>query len=257
VEGPVLARAIRTTADAVLSIALAPVCAACVRPLDRPTLGPVCPACWASVRAVAEPRCRTCGDPLPSWRTVSLDAERCARCRRTAPAIARGCAAGEYEGALREILHAFKYDGRRTLAPRLGALMRDAGGELLRDAHCAVPVPLHVWRRVRRGFNQAGDLAAALGLPVVHALSRSRATRPQSGLSAARRRQNVGHAFRLSPWLTQAARARWLADRVVILVDDVRTTGATLDACARVLKGAGAAEVRAITAARAAPPRAR
>jgi ComF family protein len=115
-----------------------------------------------------------------------------------------------------------------------------------------VPVPLHPWRRLRRGFNQAADLAAQLDVPVVHALRRVRWTAPQAGLTAAARRRNVRTAFALAaPWLRPAAP---LEQRVVLLVDDVRTTGATLDACARVLRAAGAREVRALTAARAAMP---
>jgi ComF family protein len=180
--------------------------------------------------------------------------ERCPRCRRIRVALDGGRAAGEYHGALREIIHAFKYDGRRTLARRLGRMMRDAGADFLGEAHCAVPVPLHPWRRLRRGFNQAADLAAVVGIPVVHALWRARATRSQTGLSAAARRRNVHAAFRLSPLLPRRSLDQTVTGRVVILVDDVRTTGATLDACARVLKEAGAQEVRALTAARAAPP---
>ena len=114
-----------------------------------------------------------------------------------------------------------------------------------------VPVPLHPWRRLYRGFNQAADLAAALPLPVVHALWRRRMTAPQTGLSAGGRRRNVRGAFRLSPLLRRRVMQTMIANRIVVLVDDVRTTGATLDACAHVLKDAGAKEVRALTVARA------
>jgi predicted amidophosphoribosyltransferase len=91
---------------------------------------------------------------------------------------------------------------------------------------------------------------------VVHALWRSRATLPQTGLKASARRRNVRNAFRVSPLLRRGVLESWVAGRTVILVDDVWTTGATLDECARVLKEAGAKEVRALTVARAAPPRA-
>jgi ComF family protein len=121
--------------------------------------------------------------------------------------------------------------------------MREAGAALLEDADCVVPVPLHPWRRLRRGFNQAADLARALDRPVVHALWRSRWTPPQMALPARSRRANVHNAFMLSPWTSP------IDDRIVVLIDDVRTTGATLDACAKVLKAAGAREVRALTVA--------
>ena len=162
--------------------------------------------------------------------------------------ITIGAAGGHYEGALRDIIHAFKYEGRRSLARPLGRLMREAGAALLKDADCVVPVPLHPWRRMRRGFNQAVDLARTLDRPVVHALWRLHSTPPQMGLPARARRTNVRGAFILSPW------APPLDNRVVVLIDDVKTTGATLNACANVLRGAGVREVRALTVAAADSP---
>jgi ComF family protein len=144
---------------------------------------------------------------------------------------------------LRDIIHAYKYEGRRSLAPPLGRLMREAGGALLDGADYVIPVPLHPWRRLRRGFNQAADLARELDRPVVHALWRVHATLPQMGLPARARRTNVRGAFILSPW------APSIKDRAIVLVDDVRTTGATLNACATLLRNAGAREVRALTVA--------
>ena len=199
------------------------------------------------------PLCRTCGDPLPSWRVVSAALEQRPRCRRQPGVVDASRAAGEYEGALREIIHAFKYGGRRSLARPLAALMQAEGADVLRGADCVVPVPLHPWRRLRRGFNQAVELARQLDAPVVNLLWRHRATAPQTGLAAAARRRNVRNTFTLSPWIAHARRVALLHDRVVVLVDDVRTTAATLNECARVLKHAGAREVRALTVARARP----
>lgn len=248
------ARISRYGIDALLAVTLAPRCAACASVLDAPLDGPVCASCWSRVRLLTAPFCRTCGDPLPSWRVISVALEQCPRCRRHPPLVTAARSAGEYEGTLRAIVHAFKYDGRRLLARPLGALMRTAGADLLRQADCVVPVPLHAWRRVRRGFNQADNLARQLGVPVVRALWRTRATTPQTGLQAAARRRNMQGAFTLWPFLSRRLRDRWLVDRVVVLIDDVRTTGATLNACAAVLTNAGAREVRALTVARAAPP---
>src|SRR5262249_57906386 len=134
------------------------------------------------------------------------------------------------------------------LARPLAALMRARGGDVLADASCAVPVPLHPSRRRERGFNQAADLARHLGVPVVAALRRVRHTSAQAGLPAARRHRNVRDAF--SPTQTAAS----LRDAIVVLVDDVSTTGATLEACARPLREAGVREVRALTAARVVGP---
>jgi ComF family protein len=244
-------RALRVTADALLSITLDPACVACDSPLPSPLDGPVCDDCWTSIRSPTCPLCRVCGVALPTWRTVSIERGCCARCRRIHPAIGVSFAAADYDGSLRRIIHAFKYGGHRSLARRLGDRMRTSGQALLADADATVPVPLHPWRRFRRGFNQAGDLAARLEVPVVHALWRVHATAPQAGLSATARRSNVRDAFRPSPLLSRGALDRHVRGRVVVLVDDVKTTGATLEACAEVLRRAGAREVRALTLARA------
>jgi ComF family protein len=240
----------RAAIDAVLSVILAPSCAACDELLDHPTYGAVCPRCWQSILPLTPPLCDSCGDPLPTWRSISVPLARCARCRRMTRAVDRTRAIGPYDGALRAIVHALKYEGRRSLARPLGALMRRRGVDVLDGAACVVPVPLHPSRRRERGFNQAGDLARQLALPVVAALARTRATSAQTGLPAAQRHRNVRDAFAV----TRAGSA--LAGAAVVLVDDVSTTGATLEACARVLKQAGVKEVRALTAARVvSPPR--
>jgi ComF family protein len=173
---------------------------------------------------------------------------RCARCRRGHRFVDRALAAGAYDGALRAIVHALKYDGRRSLAKPLAGLMRSRCAELFRNADCLIPVPLHPSRRRVRGFNQALDLARRLGsdsLPVRQALRRVRATPTQTGLPAAQRHRNMKDAFTSSPL------APVLRGCVVVLVDDVSTTGATLEACAKVLRELGVREVRAVTAARA------
>jgi ComF family protein len=238
---------VRLLADSLLSVVLSPSCAACGDPLEHATLGPVCDACWRSIRLLTPPLCDQCGDPLPAWRALSIPLARCARCRRGRHHVDRGRAIGAYEGALRAIIQTFKYDGRRSLARPLAALMRIRGAEMLAGADCVVPVPLHSSRRRQRGFNQAADLARHLGLPSRGVLRRRRSTGTQTGLPAARRHGNVRGAFALArSW----RRRDWMRNAIVVLIDDVSTTGATLDACARVLKSAGVREVRALTVAR-------
>jgi ComF family protein len=166
--------------------------------------------------------------------------------------VDRAQAIGAHEAELRSIVHALKYDGRRSLAQPLGVLMRERCAWALEGADVVVPVPLHFSRRRQRGFNQALDLARAIDLPVVRAIRRARATTSQTDLTADERHRNIRGAFAPSrlPW-----RASAIEGRIVVLVDDVSTTGATIEECARVVRSMGASEVRAVTAARALPSR--
>jgi ComF family protein len=206
-----LRSALTLAADGLIAATLAPCCGCCKQPLAAPLDGPICPRCWYEARI----------------------------------------ADGRYTGALREIIHAFKYEGRRSLSAPLAALLRERHDAALADARCVVPVPLFPWRRLQRGFNQAADLAARLDLPVVHALWRVRPTTTQTGLTAAERRRNVRGAFRISPLLSRDRRASFIDGQIVVLLDDVMTTGATSNACAQVLMDTGAREVRVVTLARA------
>jgi ComF family protein len=234
--------AMRTLADAMIAVLLAPACAVCARPLEHPTRGPVCAACWQAISLIASPVCDSCGDPLPSWRVASAEESRCARCRGGGRVV-RARAIGAYEGALRSIVHAFKYDGRRSVAPRLAMLLAGSGAVVLEGADLVTPVPLHRARQRSRGFNQAEDIARQLPLPMVRALRRVRRTPSQTDLPEAERHANVRGAFSL-------ARGARIRGAVVVVVDDVSTTGATIEACARVLLEGGAREVRALTLAR-------
>jgi ComF family protein len=232
---------ITASVNAVLTALLAPACAVCSDPLDEPLSGCVCLRCWRSIRPITPPICDKCGDPLPRAGVY------CGDCSRLPSSVAKARAVGHYEGTLREIIHALKYAGRLSLAKSLAAEMRVRGSDVVRAVDCIVPVPLHWRREHQRGFNQAREIARHLGPPVVCALVRRRATRPQVELAADRRKANVAGAF--------AARRAWFRDdrirgRNVLLVDDVSTTGATLEACARVLQEHGALAVHALTAAR-------
>lgn len=211
----------RTFANSLLSSLFEPPCAACAQVLRHPLDGAVCEQCWASVRLAADLTEHPRGHAV-DW----------------------ACAVDHYEGRLRDIIHALKYERRRSIAKRLGGLMRERGAALLDGADLVVPVPLHPRRERHRGFNQADDLARQLGLPVAPVLRRVRFTTSQIELPADARHQNVRDAFALIP------DPRSPVPGVVVLVDDVSTTGATLEACAKVLKRSGVREVRALTAAR-------
>ncbi|HET7698122.1 MAG TPA: ComF family protein [Vicinamibacterales bacterium] len=212
----------RRAVDGLVAIVLAPLCAACRRPLDEPTRGPVCDPCWSAIVPVT---------PLG--------------CSSYPPGISLAAAIGPYQDTLKDVVHALKYDPRPTIARRLAARMRDAGSLVLDGADAVVPVPLHSSRQRTRGFNQARALAERVGLPLIDGLVRVRRTTAQADLPAARRHANVDGAFAL------AVAASEIAGRVIVLVDDVCTTGATLNACAAPLLAAGARQVRALTAAQA------
>jgi ComF family protein len=241
---------VRHALNALVRTFLEPGCRACHAPLEQPLDSPVCPACWRGVMRVVRPICARCGDALPAGN----DTPFCSRCLQSPPRFERALSAGQHAGSLRAIVHAFKYGGCRPLAEPLAAMMRAAGSELLIDADAVVPVPLDPWRQIRRGFNQADDLARHIELPVWRVLRRRQRGPAQAALPAAQRKGNVRGAFviRGRPLaIVVQSRRDQLRDRTVVLIDDVMTTGATLDACAAALVGAGVRTVRALTVARA------
>jgi ComF family protein len=237
--------ALRGVGRVVLDAALPPLCPACRRPVADD--GGLCPGCWSQLSFITPPYCERLGipfayDPGPGVLSMQAIADP--------PAYERARAAVRYDDIARTLVHALKYGDRLDLAPTLGRWMMQAGGALLAEADALVPVPLH-WRRLWwRRFNQSAALAAVVAaqtkLPVAHAaLARVKATRQQVGLTKSERADNVQGAFRVR----SEARAD-VKDRRLVLVDDVLTSGATVDACARALLRAGAAAVDVLVFAR-------
>ncbi len=200
----------------------------------------LCARCLLLIEPVVEPICGRCG------RRLEVRGEPCT-CRQRLQALEAVRSAAVYEGPLERAIHRLKYRGRRPLARALAGLLVERFEPFLQPGAILEPVPLHRRRRRRRGFNQSQLLADELRLawPVGHArghLVRRRDTRSQVGLDRAQRRRNVEGAFR---WQGPDLRGR-----PVLLVDDVITTCATVEACARVLREAGAGDVRALSVAR-------
>ncbi len=229
-----------------LDLVLPPRCLACGATVAAQ--GRLCAACWRGLTFLAPPWCRICGYPLPH---ALPDAPLCGSCASEPPAYDRARAALRYDEGSRGLILAFKHADRTDMTPAFGTWLARAGAELLADAELIAPVPLHRWRLLRRGYNQAGFLARAVaratGLPMVpDLLQRIRATRSQQGLSARAREENVtAGAFRPHPW-----HARRIGGRRILLIDDVMTTGATVAACAKALSRAGASAVDVLTLAR-------
>jgi ComF family protein len=215
-----------------------PCCLVCRTPLGAHHL--LCAPCWREVRFIRPPLCDVLGIPLPfdtGERMVSAGA------LARPPAYDRARAVAHFSGSMRTLVHQFKYADRHDARALFGRWLAEAGHELLAGVDVVAPVPLTRWRLLWRRFNQAAILAQELsrqtGLtldPLL--LQRRRYTRPQVGLTHDQRRRNVAGAFGVS-----RNRLASVRDRKVLLVDDVITTGATAQACARALKRAGAARV--------------
>jgi ComF family protein len=207
---------------------------------------------WAKLTFLSAPLCVRCGLP---FEIAVEDDQVCGGCLAHPPAFDRARAAVIYGDVSRNLILALKYQGRRDGLETLGRWMATAGAGLLAQADLIVPVPLHYFRLIRRGYNQSVWLAAAVGrgsrVPVdLSVLKRSRHTPTQGAMTASGRRRNVQGAFRVA----DRAKAR-VSGRRILLVDDVFTTGATVEACARTLKRAGAAHVDVLTLARVEGPR--
>ena len=233
--------------NGLVRLLLDPRCPGCRRPLTHPLDRCICEDCWTSVKPIEGPLCVRCGDRIP----IASEGGRCNRCRVRPPGFSIAQSAGEYNGPLRELLHAFKFQNRRQLAEPLARLMCRRGLNVLAGADAVVPVPLHPVRLFTRGFNQADDLAREVGLPVWRLLRRRKYGVPQASLSAVRRRSNLrrGYAGNLRAMLPRPLGPQF-SDATVVLIDDIMTTGATLDACAQTLLNLGVRDVRALTVAR-------
>jgi len=238
-----------------LDLLLPPQCLSCRTIVAKPGL--LCAKCFSEAQAIAPPLCRSCGVPLSAATGVSGIAAidlSCGRCLAEPPLFARARAVFVFDAVVRELVHDLKYRDRLEGRASFGAWLANAGAEFLPAADLIVPVPLHYFRLVARKYNQAAILASAVARQAgrrlaVDALQRVRATKSQTGLSVEARARNVRGAF--------AVRPRWVAavkGAKIVLVDDVLTTGATANACARALVKAGAGEVSVLTLARVKEP---
>lgn len=213
----------------------------------------MCQRCWAELRFVAAPLCARCGLGLAA---EGADAGGvCGACWSRPPRFERARAALAYDDASRPLIVGYKRASRLEATPLFVRWLSVVGGDLLADADLIAPTPLHWRRMLTRRYNQAAELARVLARThgrryAPDLLTRKRATRSQSGLSPIGRRRNLAGAIALKP--------KWrddLAGKRVLIVDDVFTTGATVEQAARALKRGGAAAVDVLTVARVERPR--
>lgn len=233
-------------AIALADIVMPPVCVACQSHVDRHHT--LCPACWSGVAFIRAPLCDRLGIPLPFDTGGTMVS---AAALANPPDFDRARSAAFHAGTIRRLIHGMKYLDRGESLRLLASWLHSAGTELLADADLIVPVPLARSRLLARRFNQSAELARLLskrsGVPYDwRVLKRRRATPSQVGMTRAQRRLNVAGAF-----VVPARQKLSVAGRRIVLVDDVLTTGATVEACARALKRAGAARVDVLTLARA------
>ena len=230
-------------AKTMLDVLFPPLCMGCRTQVGQPGF---CAACWSGIRFLEGPGCTCCGLPFE----VALEGDNlCAACLAKPPAFDSARAILAYDEKSRGAILALKHADRLDLVPGFSRWLSRSGSTLLKDSDLVIPVPLHPWRLWRRRYNQSAELARRLARdwtltydPL--ALARSRPTASQGAMASARaRRRNVLGAF-------QVPNPARVAGRRILLVDDVLTTGATVEACARALRRAGAARVQVLVLAR-------
>ncbi len=237
----------KTVGSRLLALLFPADCAICGTPLLTAKSVPLCEACLTPPEPFAAEyccvRCRT-----PFLNSSPIDEQGlCSLCRLGLTEFEWSWSYALHEDRLRQLIHLFKYEGLRPLARPLGTWLAYAYPRL-EHFDALVPMPLHWWKRLQRGFNQsdllARELSRRVGVPILHAARRRRRTAVQASLTHAQRRNNVRGAFDVPA----PDQVRGLS---LLLVDDVMTTGSTVNACAKALKQAGAARVCVLTVARA------
>ena len=232
-----------------LDFILPPLCFGCSAHVE--TQGGLCAQCWSGLKFITDPMCTACGFPFPHEMPAGV---LCAGCSKHLPNYQKARAALGYDDGSRRLVLAFKHGDKSQGLKTMGKWLHRAGEDLVTEADVIMPVPLHPIRLRRRKFNQAALLARALhmetGVPVdLFSLKRVKNTPTQGGLSRHKRAMNVVGAFRVPSAQKEAVRGKQ-----ILIIDDVLTTGATVDNCTRALNKAGAKGVYVLTLARVVQP---
>lgn len=209
--------------------------------------GGLCASCWQKISFISKPFCKSCGFPFD----LPLELESiCGPCAREKPPFTRARAAVYYNEISKPLILRFKHGDALHMTPLFTEWLYQAGQDLFEQAEYIAPIPLHWSRLVYRGYNQAAILSHKLSkkTKITHApdlLKRKKRTPSQGTLTAKERDKNVSNAFKLNKKYDQFVR-----DKHILLIDDVLTSGATVQACAKVLKKSGAKQVDILTLAR-------
>lgn len=213
-----------------------------------PTHGTLCQPCWQQIQFISDPMCDCCG--LPFDYDIGSNA-LCANCMQTRPLYTHARAAFRYDEYSRRLVTRLKYSDQTQLANIYGAWLAKAGADLIAGSDIIIPVPLHYFRFVQRRFNQSALLAQAVSKKtkvknISNGLKRIRHTTPQTGLTKTQRKDNVKGAFVVNPRYAASIKGK-----NILLIDDVLTTGSTIEQCTKTLLKAGAMQVNVLTLARA------
>lgn len=232
-----------------LQVLLPPSCISCSEIVE--IQGQLCGECWGNISFIGKHKCNCCGVPF------EFDMGKgalCGHCQAKKPNFRRVRAACSYEGVGKKLAAKLKFHDKTLLATSMARMMFNSGGEVLRNVDIIMPVPLHKWRKFWRKYNQSELLAVALMQHVerqnvaceTNLLKRVRATKQQTKLSYGERQKNVRSAFVVTA-------PEQIEGKRILLIDDVLTTGATMNECARALKKAGAKQVNGLVFARVKP----
>lgn len=228
--------------NTILDFLFPPECPICQNPVSDPLS--ICPECFKKIKFITPPLCEICGRPFEFevyGKTV------CGKCLQKKPVYDKARSAFLYDSFSKQLILPFKYSDRTDLAPLLGQFLIRAGAELLDQSDLIVPVPLNRWRLMKRKYNQAGILGKIIskktGIPFSpFVLKRLRATKSQERLREKDRIKNVRNAFIIK-------NNKLIKNKKILLIDDVLTTGATVNECAKILKRNGAKSVYVLTVA--------
>lgn len=234
----------KNTNKSVIDFLFPPVCLNCHSPLQNPNL--ICSECWQNIDFLIEPLCQINGTPFPfaiEGETVSVEA------LQSPPEYNQARGVATYEGTMRELIHKLKYQDRHELTNLLVNWMKFSGKDLLSQTDIILPIPLYRWRLWQRKFNQSALLASRLGeisdLPCdCTVLLRQKKTLSQVGLSSKERYKNLNNAF-----LIEEIKRIDIKNKRILLIDDVITTGATINSATKVLITAGAKSVNVLSLA--------